>query len=381
VARPAFDVAYFAPHIGPLLAGVGTTGGGETQVFLVARELAARGWRVGVAALVGSEPLPGNVAGITVIPLPGRPQSGRIASFAWRARLLWRLYRGLDADVIVQRAAGTATALAGLVARLRGRQFVYSSASVADFDFATIAPTPSAARLFRLGIRLADAVVVQSAEQVALCRRAFGRSSELVPSIAEPPELSREPAEALLWIGRFAPYKRPLEFLELAARVPRARFWILGGPSAIDPTLEAEVRRRAAALDNVEMFGALPRPEALGLVRRAVAIVSTSEFEGMPNVFLEGWAHGVPALALAHDPDETIVRERVGWFAESDMERLADQAAAAWDARDDQAALARRCQAYVQRRHSAACVAARWEEILFRTSSGVAGEPSTEAGR
>jgi glycosyltransferase involved in cell wall biosynthesis len=367
---PAHDVVFFGPYLGPLLlarsgaAEAGSTGGAETQMYLVARELAARGWRVAVAAFETSTPLPAELDGVTVIALPRRPR-GFLAALAWRPRLLVALLRDLDGDVLVQRAAGTATALVGIVARLRRRRFVYSSSSVIDFDFGRVERGRRAVRLFRLGVRLADAVVVQSAEQAQLCRQRFGRSSELVFSIAEPARVRTAAPEAFLWIGRLAPYKRPVAMLKLAARLPEARFWLVGSPSPLEPGLAERLAAQAEQLPNVELLAPRPRDELAQLIERAVAIVNTADFEGMPNVFLEGWTRGVPALVLAHDPDGVVSREQIGWFAHGDPERFADAAAEAWRTRGDQDALARRCRAYVERRHGPAAVAAAWERVLF----------------
>ena len=45
---------------------------------------------------------------------------------------------------------------------------------------------------------------------------------------------------------------------------------------------------------------------------RAVAAVNTSEFEGMPNVLLEAWSRGVPALVLHYDPGGVVRAHRLG---------------------------------------------------------------------
>jgi hypothetical protein len=84
----------------------------------------------------------------------------------------------------------------------------------------------------------------------------------------------------------------------------------------------------------------------------------------MPNVFLEGWARGIPALALRHDPDAVIVRQRVGAFAAGDAARMADQARALWAGRHDQRELANRCIRYVQIHHSLDAAANEWAKII-----------------
>ena len=94
-------------------------------------------------------------------------------------------------------------------------------------------------------------------------------------------------------------------------------------------------------------------------------MVSTSLSEGMPNVFLEGWSRGVPALALAHDPDGVIERERV-WAASpaAPTARMAGLARELWEGRGERAELAARCRGYVEREHAPASVADRWQALL-----------------
>jgi glycosyltransferase involved in cell wall biosynthesis len=61
----------------------------------------------------------------------------------------------------------------------------------------------------------------------------------------------------------------------------------------------------------------------LDLYPRAIAVVSTSEYEGFSNVFLEAWSHGVPALSLRIDPDGVIGRLGLGEVAGGSVETLA----------------------------------------------------------
>jgi hypothetical protein len=120
---------------------------------------------------------------------------------------------------------------------------------------------------------------------------------------------------------------------------------------------------------------ARPRSGLMPLFDSAVAVVSTSDFEGMPNTFLEGWTRGVPALALAHDSDGVIEREGVGAFAGGSAERLAELARALWRGRHDQSALARRSRDYTNREHRAEVAADRWIRAL-RLGGGGARAPA-----
>jgi hypothetical protein len=100
-----------------------------------------------------------------------------------------------------------------------------------------------------------------------------------------------------------------------------------------------------------------------------VAIVGTGEYEGMPNVFLEGWSRGVPALAFQHDPDGIVERHRLGGFAEGSRKRLAEIARTCWAGRTDQGDVAQRCTAYVRREHDGARVGAAWRAVIETAGS------------
>jgi len=197
---------------------------------------------------------------------------------------------GANADILVSRAATHEVGLAGLFAKLTGRRFVYSSANVSDFrdDWPVRQSSPSSpfetrlaeaeyelglrfspafhksaaiGELFRLGIRLADEIVVPIEEQVDLCVKRFGRSPAMIKSIAElAPQRTSEP-EAFLWIARLVSYKRPLAFVELARALPRSGFgwWRLLSTLRTVNSLP-RLSRPAGKLHNLEVL--TPRPEA-----------------------------------------------------------------------------------------------------------------------
>ncbi len=362
------DVIFYLPSAtGLLVRDSGTpTGGAEIQMLMLARALAARGHSVGIVAFGAPEELRPAVDGVEVIAHPRpRTRAPLIRTLAFYC-LAFSVLRRHRARVVVQRAAGPHTLLVALIAKLLNCRFAYSSASVRDFEFEQWEPNRVITASFSLGVRLADVVVVQSAEQAALCRRRFRREPIVINSIAEPAARASAEPEAFLWAGALITHKWPLEFVELARLVPEALFWMIAvRQSAPDgQALAFELQRAAQEVPNLKLLQPRPRAELGGLIERAVAVVSTSPVEGMPNVFLEGWSRGVPALALAHDPDGVIERERLGHFAHGSRERLASIARGMWMRREDRAEQAARCRAYVEANHALEQVAASWTHAL-----------------
>ncbi|MBV8991647.1 MAG: glycosyltransferase family 4 protein [Solirubrobacterales bacterium] len=354
------------PSLGSLLLQTSAAdGGAETQVWLLARGLARLGYDVCVIVVDISPGLPREFDGVDVILRPpwqgGRGFRGQLAELI----ALWRVLGPLDASVIVQRAAGLWTGLVALMTSIRRRRFVFSSANLADFDFRALASTSKEVRLFHLGLRLATTIVVQTDEQAARCIDKFHRTPIVIRSIAEPVAAARpRTAQAFLWIGRLVDYKRPEAFVDLARALPEAQFWMVGMPSAGDPGIATALEEEAREMENLKLLPARPRTELLKLYEHGVAIVNTADFEGMPNVFLEGWSRGIPALALSHDPDGLIEANGLGGFAHGSQQELVRLARWLWQRRDDQADLSARCRDYVGREHSASAVITQWIAAL-----------------
>jgi glycosyltransferase involved in cell wall biosynthesis len=377
LARPRhrarrYDVGFYVPTFVGILAG--NRGGAEIQALLLCRALAKYGFAVRLVA--ASVPGLGSQAsdqGVDFLIRPPYLGGGNIRRRLREVATVRRTVREIDARIVITRGSGYHVGLIGLWTKLFRHQFVYTSASLLDFKRRGLLKRRDR-YLFRLGVALADKIVVQTEEQVELCRQRFGKVPILIRSISEPAEQSEHEREAFLWVGRVEPNKQPLEYVELARSLPGARFWMVapapddpwtvGTPLAGTSELWAKVEQAAQTLPNLELLPSLPRSELLDLIARAVAVVSTSEYEGMPNIFLEGWVRGIPALALHHDPDGIISRHRLGGFAQGRRDGLVELARELWDGRNAPLEYAARCRAYVHTNHSPEVVSAEWARVL-----------------
>jgi glycosyltransferase involved in cell wall biosynthesis len=195
------------------------------------------------------------------------------------------------------------------------------------------------------------------------------RRVEEIPSFAEPATPAGAPA-AFVWIGRLVDYKQPLDYLALAEALPEARFRMIAMETGeTSAWLASEVRERAASLPNLELLPPRGRAELATLMDEAVAVVSTSGLEGMPNVFLEGWARGVPALSLRFDPDGRIEEHGLGHAAGGSFDAFRQAAERLWHERAERAEAAERVRAYMARTHSEEAVGARWAALLEEVAS------------
>jgi glycosyltransferase involved in cell wall biosynthesis len=364
-----YDVGFYAPLGTQRLAGVADTGGAETQVMLLSRALAECG--LSVCVLVAEVPgidVPASDHGVDSV--VWSPAGGGLRGHLREVVTVGAALRKLDADVVIARCAGYWIGLAGLWAKLLRRRFVFASASLIDFNYAAGLAKRRERLLFRLGVALADTIVVQTEEQVALCKQRFRKTPVRIRSVAEPAQQSQHKPEAFLWAGRVDSNKQPFEYVELARALPEARFLMVGNAAADADSarLWSELVQAEQHVPNLELLPACPRAELLNLMRRAVAVVSTSGYEGMPNTFLEAWARGIPVLALNHDPDGVITRHGLGGCAEGRRDRLVELARALWTDRAAGSDHTARCRAYVENNHSPEAAGAEWTHALNLTS-------------
>jgi glycosyltransferase involved in cell wall biosynthesis len=367
--RARFDVVFYMPFIGWILSDNAPfpPGGAETQILGIARGLAKLGARVAIVAYGGRDELPSHVDGVRIIPRPPSPGHKRLVGKLLEAIRIWQTLSRSGSRTVVYRCANGELGLIAAYVRIVRRRLIFSTANVVDFEIEKLTPKRRDLLLYKLGVRLADSIVVQTEEQVELCTRAFGRRPVLINSIATPSATKAESPEAFLWVGRLVSYKRPLEYIALARALPEARFWMVGVASSSDYcglSLPDEVRAAASELPNLELLPPRSHAGIQELMSRAVASVNTADFEGMPNVLLEAWSLGVPALVLAHDPGGVVATYRLGGFANGSRERLVELAREQWRSRHDREELALRCRAYLDAHHAPEMVLRGWLDVL-----------------
>ena len=360
------DVAIYSPFAAEQYSRSGKFGGGaERQTYLLAHALSRDGIRVAHIVLPVDDPLPPPNSNLTLVERGRYNGAIPLAGKFLEARLIWRGLDSADAAVYIVRTGSPALGVAGAFCRLRRRRLIFASSTDADFTLTTLTERIRSV-VYRGGLRCVDAVVVQTGEQLRLVQERFpriGRATH-IPSFAEPMERAERPGKAFLWIGRIVDYKAPLEFVKLARAMPEATFRLVATPFGAHRALYDELVRQAADVPNLEILNSRPHRELMRLVAEAVAVVSTSHSEGMPNIFLEGWASGVPALTLDFDPDGTIATRGIGAAAGGSWAAFVDAARRLWSSRHDTQEVADACRAYIKEVHGLAAVGRRWSGLI-----------------
>ncbi|MGN6240631.1 MAG: glycosyltransferase [Cellulosimicrobium cellulans] len=297
-------------HVATLLTPDGAYGGPVRVATNQVRALRARGHdALLVAAATGFDELPTTWDGVPVVTFPAvraAPGAG-FAGLAAPSMVQWIRTRGARADVAhVHLARDLVTLPAALAWGRSGKPFVTQTHGMVMPSSHPLAAPLDAVLTRRVVARASTSFALTPVEEAGL-RTLFGprvnvqRLVNGVPAGGTNGPPSHEHHPEVLFLARLHPRKRPLAFLDAAARLaprfPEARFRLVGP----DEGEGGAVRDRIAALPagvraRVAWEGALPPERTTDRLARASLYVLPSVDEPFPMSALEAMACGVPVV-------------------------------------------------------------------------------------
>lgn len=179
----------------------------------------------------------------------------------------------------------------------------------------------------RLGVELgffpeSRCAVIRSGVDVASIRRLE------VDTTAKKRELGLEPGRPLVgMVAPMKPQKAPLDFVRVAAKVAARRpdtQFLFVGDGELREAMEAEIAR----LDLAKSFRLAGwRRDVPAVMRCLDVFVLTSLWEGLPRVYLEALAGGVPVVGTRVDGAAEVVQDGVNGYllAPGDVQGIADR--------------------------------------------------------
>jgi glycosyltransferase involved in cell wall biosynthesis len=352
----------------PLLVGedLGYVGGAEVQQVLLARELVKHGYQV-TFITYGDEPSSAeHVGGIEVIKTYRREDATGL-SFLVKARAVWRAMKKAGADIYFHEAG--APGVVAIFCFLRRRKFLHYIPSDANVSRKL---AQANVKLYQrianwLDIKLADVVVCQSEFQKKTLEDNFSRKGLIIKNafpVSEGPVPEKTLPPIVLWVATINEVKQPELFLKLAGALPEAKFQMIGGPGS-SVELYNRIREAAEKLPNLVFSGFIPFHQIDEYFKPASVFVSTSKYEGFSNTFIQAWMHYMPVVSLYSDPDDVIVKYKLGFHSETFDRLVADTKVllANKKLREEMGENGRR---YVTREHDIAAVVDTYMELFMR---------------
>jgi glycosyltransferase involved in cell wall biosynthesis len=337
------------------------TGGAERYEWLLVRALAARGWSAKVGVRAALEP--GDRVRLDGVEFVGIGQG----------QILVALHRFLAAERPDWCHWNGATHLLGpavAIAKLKGTRTIFSAQF--DLDVHPRRALSSRRRLWPLyasGLAGSDRIFVQHEGQFDELPSLWKPKACVIPGVVNLPATFNAHAERdryVAWVGVLRRPKRPDLLIEIARRTPAIEFVVCGGPSSghrSPPGYSEAMISQFSAVPNIRYLGHVPPAEAIAVIGGAALLLSTSEGEGFPSVFLEAWAAGTPVVSLGIDPDRLIARWGLGVMSDGVEGAVKDITTLVGSAEQRQS-IALRGRDYVAGAHSAEVVVSLVERAL-----------------
>jgi glycosyltransferase involved in cell wall biosynthesis len=227
--------------------------------------------------------------------------------------------------------------------------------------------------LYALGLARSRKIFLQHWTQYAQLATRWQAKSHVMPGVVAMPEsvvphALRRPYVA--WVGVLRQPKRPDLLIDVARACPAIEFVVCGGASnhRSPPGYSERITRELTQLPNVTYLGHVAPSRAIEVIGGAALLLSTSDAEGFPSVFVEAWAHGTPVVTLTIDPDRVIGRHGLGVVAES-VDAAAKTIRRLTPASAERERIGARARDYAAAMHSAPAVAQRIEQALSAPST------------
>jgi len=350
-------------------------GGAERQQWLLARSLAAAGWRVVVA--VRSELAFGERAVLDGVEFVGIGQKQFL--WAW-----YRFFRKERPDWLYWRCASHLLGPVAALAKLARVRTIFSACLDRDVEIRRALFRRSRWwPLYGLGLWLANRIFVQNQKQLRGLPASLRSKATIVPSLTPEAPSVKEHAlreKYVAWVAMLREPKRADLLVQIARNAHDVRFVVCGGKTTYTATEEygENIAKALGALPNVEYRGQVSADEALEVITNAALFLSTSEEEGFPNTFLQGWAGGTPVVSLKIDPDHIIERHRLGRVSGT-VEAAIDDIRTLMSSSERREFFSVQARKYIAKHHSAAAVVPLIERCVRESESPALAAPHTAA--
>lgn len=295
------DTICFLSLNGYKLFNAGSTakiGGTELQLHIIAKALQEKS-DFKIAYVVGDfgqarVEQHGNIAVHASFPL-----TQKIATYLFAPFILWRVLGRIHPKVIIASPAGPEVGLAAIYCRCTGTKLIFRTASDVDCDGRKAQSMGIISMFFfKLGIRLADLIVVQHAKQQSDLKKFYGKESVIIKNGYAFPQRSVVQSERrLVWLGSSRHLKRPDLFFALARELPHYQFHMILSRSGED-RLYHWCEKTAREIPNVTFHGELTPDEAHRHLQGSRVLIGTSDYEGSPNTYSLANMYRIPVISL-----------------------------------------------------------------------------------
>ena len=327
----------FFGNISPTIKGK-TIGGGELQIYLLAKALALKGHQVIIIDPYSDKSFT-TPEGIKLINIPNWYTGIKgLRMFTRRIPILKKMFAEQNADYYYVRMRSYIHLIPYIKAKKNGGKFIQAISSDVDvlsdakkytYEYKSnfnilrfLTEDLPNDIVFRRLLKLADYVMLQHSGQKF--KSSSLKSKQVIfPNIIDLdtlPVSNSTSQNYFIYAGSLTMLKGADRLLDLIKIIDSSiTIMIVGSPKG---KIVKKIYEELGKKKNVILMGQKNQKETLELISNARALINTSYYEGFPNIFLEAWGTGVPVISLSVNPGGIFDKFKLGIYCHNDLNRM-----------------------------------------------------------
>jgi len=301
-------------------------GGAELMQVLIGNELTKKGYNISFITYNEEGERRKNFKNINLIKTYS---SSHHINYFKKATCLWEALNKANAYIYIQ--SGGVRGLVALYCFIKRRKYIKWIASDKNVLLEGIdnKTTMSTKITLYIDIKFANLIIAQNIFQKQIIEQKYHKKCIIIknpiPIQNKKNFLQKKNKEKIvLWIGTIRPIKQPEIFLEIALRLPKFNFKMIGGKSESEPELYDKIQKKVKNIPNLDFVGFVPYNMINTFYEESSIFVNTSKAEGFPNTFLEAFINFLPVISLNVDPDEIICKNNIGLHSKTFQQIVKD---------------------------------------------------------
>jgi glycosyltransferase involved in cell wall biosynthesis len=318
-------ICFIATHVYPLFnpKEKSSYGGSEVQLYTIAKEL-SKDENNNVSFIVGDfkqkkYEYHNNIKVIKSF----NPKSSGSSIFAKAIQALRYIFilAKENPDICITSSAHSTVGVVGIYCKLFRKKHIHRIANIIDVNGYWINNNGILGKIYDYGLKNASHIVCQTHDQKKALKENYNINATLFRNVFDfenikPPKSKKY----ILWVARANRTKRAEHFLELAQQNPDLRFVMICNKQKVD--YYNEIYKKAKKIKNLEFIEKVPFHKIQKYYDNAKLFISTSEFEGFANTFIQSGIAKTPIISLSSNPDDFINKYECGYFAQDSTEKL-----------------------------------------------------------
>ncbi len=299
-------------------------GGSEVQLVSIAKEL-AKNDKLNLTFVVGDfgQKRKECYNKINVIKsFNPKSKGASVAKKAIQSLKYFLLLAKENPSICITSSANSTVGVVGLYCTLFRKKHIHRCANIIDVNGIWIKNNGVLGKVYKYGLEHADIVLCQTNDQLKAIKENHNREDAIlyknIFDFSQEKEIKKE--DYILWVGRAHDSKKPEKFLELVKKNPKLKFVMICNNQSKE--LYEKIETQANELKNLTFIEKIPFHEIQQYYDNAIAFVSTSDFEGFANTFIQSGLGKTPILTLNSNPDQFITKYNCGLFANGSEQKL-----------------------------------------------------------